>query len=103
MPDVTRLGPRVQPSRAGRALRRLLRPRSGFRWNLVHEYDDVVNRALTHPETPYVRFRCVMPSWDNSARGERWAWIYRGSTRVEIGDPRLLRFGCWSVNPDALG
>jgi lipopolysaccharide biosynthesis protein len=86
MPDVTHLGPRVQPSRPGRAVRRILRPRSGFRWNLVHEYDDIVTLALAHPKTPYVRFRCVMPSWDNSARREQWAWIYRGSTPETYGE-----------------
>lgn len=85
MPDVSRIGPRVQPNRAGRAVRRIFRPQSGFRWNYVHEYDEVVTRALAHPETPYVRFRCVMPSWDNSPRREQWAWIFRGSTPEKYG------------------
>jgi hypothetical protein len=52
----------------------------------VHEYDDTVRLALAQPKTPYVRFRCVMPSWDNSARREQWAWIYRGSTPEKYGE-----------------
>ena len=80
MPDVNRIGPRVEPGRLGRAVRRIMRPRSGHRWNFVHRYENVVEMALAHPATPYVRFRCVMPAWDNSPRRERGAWIYQGST-----------------------
>jgi lipopolysaccharide biosynthesis protein len=80
MPDFGRLGPRVQPGRAGRAVRRLLRPRSGLRLNGVFEYDDLVNQALADDAAEYVRFRCVTPSWDNSARRAEHATIIRGST-----------------------
>jgi lipopolysaccharide biosynthesis protein len=99
------IGPRVQPNLLGRAARRLVRPQSGFRWNNVHEYDDTVRLALAYPHQPYVRFRCVMPSWDNSARREQWAWIYRGSTPAKYGkwlSQALARFVPPSAEEDLI-
>jgi lipopolysaccharide biosynthesis protein len=81
MPDVSRLRRPVGPrSRPGKLLRRLIRPDSPFRTNFVFEYDDVVSEALSQLSPPYLRFRCVMPSWDNSARRKHGAFIFRGST-----------------------
>ncbi len=51
-----------------RALRRVLWPRSVYRVNDLYDYRETVRLALDHPPVPYRRYRCVMPSWDNSAR-----------------------------------
>ncbi len=46
----------------------------------VRTYASEMQRALTEPTTPYRRFPCVMPGWDNSARRDRGAVIYTGAT-----------------------
>jgi Glycosyltransferase WbsX len=84
-PDFDRPGRRVRPNLAGRAVRRFLRPRSGLRWNNVYEYDELVESALADTYRQYVRFPCVTPSWDNSARRERGAVIFRGATPEKYG------------------
>ncbi len=84
-PIFERLGPRVYPSVAIRAVHRLLRKRTGIGWNNVYEYDDVVDRALADAPTDYVRFRCVTPSWDNSPRRAQWAHIFTGATPEKYG------------------
>ncbi len=53
----------------------------------VVSYRDVVEKALSQPEVPWLRFPCVTPSWDNSARRPRDAVILAGS------DPEL--YGAW--------
>jgi lipopolysaccharide biosynthesis protein len=80
MPDLRALGSRLQPNRVGRMLRRTVRPGSGYRWNHVYAYDAIVARALSRSRPPYPRFPCVMPSWDNSPRVRRHAFIVQGST-----------------------
>ena len=46
----------------------------------VARYETLVDRALATPRVGYVRFRCVTPGWDNSARRRRGARILVGST-----------------------
>ena len=35
---------------------------------------------LAKPNPPYLRFPCVMPAWDNTARRESGATMFHGST-----------------------
>jgi len=48
--------------------------------NYIHHYDNLVNGMLEKPIPEYTRFRCVTPSWDNSARRREGANIFTGST-----------------------
>lgn len=79
-PDFGDLPPLIQPSRLVRAVRRLLRPSSGYRHNNVYAYDALVRHALAKPDVVYPRYRCVAPSWDNSARKAKWAAIFMDAT-----------------------
>ncbi|HVF13214.1 MAG TPA: glycoside hydrolase family 99-like domain-containing protein [Acidimicrobiales bacterium] len=46
----------------------------------VHGYDSVARRMLAKRAPSYVRFPCVTPGWDNTARRDRGAVILQGST-----------------------
>jgi lipopolysaccharide biosynthesis protein len=39
-----------------------------------------MRNMLAKPSPPYLRFPCVTPFWDNTARRQRGALILRGST-----------------------
>ena len=51
----------------------------------VHDYDAVAGRMLAKQAPPYLRFPCVTPGWDNTARRDRGAVILRGSTPEAYG------------------
>jgi lipopolysaccharide biosynthesis protein len=70
----------INPNILVRIPRRLFRPNSGYRRNGVYTYDGMVEQALGKPEVDYPRFRCVAPSWDNSARRAKDATIYKDAT-----------------------
>ncbi|MBI1240984.1 MAG: hypothetical protein GC195_05335 [Nostoc sp. RI_552] len=40
----------------------------------------MVERMLQKPSPAYLRFPCVTPSWDNTARRKQGATIFHGST-----------------------
>ena len=82
-PDTRLLGPRVPPDPL-RKLGRAVAPRSGRYRNAVHRYRDLVTRSLAAAQPPYKRFRCVTPSWDNSAR-RRPALVLTGAEPREFG------------------
>lgn len=79
-PDVNVFPARIDLPKWGRAARRVLRPRSGYRFNHVYSYDELVERSLGKPAAAYPRYRCVTPSWDNSARRAQWATIFRDAS-----------------------
>jgi hypothetical protein len=81
-PDTTGLDRTRYETWPRRIVRRVLRPRSQFRRNQILPYDLLVDEALAHldDEAGYVRFPCVMPSWDNSPRRQEGAFIFRGAT-----------------------
>jgi len=86
-------------------------PQAYFDHN-VFSYDDLVTRMLAKPSQPYTWFRCVTPSWDNSARRAKNAMILHQSTpevyerwlgetiqtTVDTfhGDERLLFVNAWN-------
>ena len=56
-----------------------LSPRA-YAENRVHDYAEMARRMLAKPTPSYVRFPCVTPCWDNSARRRTNALIIDGST-----------------------
>lgn len=77
---------RLLASGAPRLLRGLKRAAQGpvRRGHLVYRYGHLVDRALAQPDPGYKRYRCVTPSWDNSPRRVRSAFILTGSTPAEF-------------------
>lgn len=51
---------------------------------MILEYAEMVERALQAPTRPYRWFRCVTPSWDNSARKKN-ALILKGASPEKYG------------------
>ena len=78
----------------------------------VFSYDDLVARMRAKRAQPYTWFRCVTPSWDNSARRAKKAQIFQHSrpqlyeswlramiqTTLDTrdGDERLLFVNAWN-------
>jgi len=50
-----------------------------FRDNHIWDYREFAERMMSLDDPTYLRFRCVMPSWDNSARRETEAFIVANS------------------------
>lgn len=101
-PDVTVFPPRINLNKAGRAVRRVVRPESGYRWNHVYDYRDLVAASLAKPPTDYVRFRSVTPSFDNSSRRPKWATIFRDSSPDAFGDWTAKAVGSLTADNRAL-
>jgi lipopolysaccharide biosynthesis protein len=76
-PDWARTGP-LQLSRSRQFLRRLGIARDHD--DRVFEYAGLVEAAIAAEQPPYKKFRCVAPGWDNTARRQRSAHIFLGST-----------------------
>jgi lipopolysaccharide biosynthesis protein len=51
----------------------------------IYEYADLVRWMNSKPDPSYLRFPCVAPAWDNSARRKSGAVIFRGSTPEHYG------------------
>jgi lipopolysaccharide biosynthesis protein len=51
----------------------------------IWSYPTLMNNMMNKPDFDYTYFRCVCPSWDNSARRKSKAALYKGST------PELFR------------
>ncbi|MCZ4243493.1 glycosyltransferase WbsX family protein [Pedobacter punctiformis] len=47
--------------------------------NFIYSYQSMVNSLINKPKRAYKYFRCVFPSWDNSARRKIHATMYLGS------------------------
>jgi lipopolysaccharide biosynthesis protein len=65
-PDWLRSGPRLSTATDG------IEP-------TVYSYPVTAELARTNGPTPYKRYRCVMPGWDNSPRRGRAATVFAGS------------------------
>lgn len=84
----------------------------GFIDNRVVDYDAMVRGMLSRPNVDWMRFPCVTPSWDNSARKKRGANIFVGSTPEKYkawlqqavasasqrgtGDERIVFINAWN-------
>ncbi len=80
--------------------------------NFVHSYQTLADTMMSKEIPGYQWFRCVTPSWDNSARRKKWAHIYLGSTpekykawlsgaiditRVSLpGEERIVFINAWN-------
>jgi lipopolysaccharide biosynthesis protein len=70
-----------------RILTKLRLSARGYQSEKVHSYASWVERSLRKSSADYLRFPCVTPGWDNSARRASGAFILNDST------PEL--FGYW--------
>ncbi len=46
----------------------------------IYSYSDLMQNMLAKPNVPYLRFPCVTPAWDNTARRQLGATMFQGST-----------------------
>jgi len=53
--------------------------------NSVFNYSDLVEKALFYKIPDYKYYRCITPSWDNSARKKERAHIFKYSTPEAYG------------------
>lgn len=60
--------------------RRLGLTERSFGVNRVVPYERVMKNSLSEAEPAYLRYPCVTPSWDNSARRRQMAFITAGAT-----------------------
>jgi lipopolysaccharide biosynthesis protein len=79
-PDWTNLGPYLGRGRRSQLLRFLRGGRSPWFEHNVFGYEYLMERMLGKEEPGYLRFPCVTPMWDNSARRKTGAVIFQGST-----------------------
>ena len=79
---------------------------------VIHDYRQIVADYLQLPMPAHVRFRCVMPGWDNTARrqddpvmfehtspGAYQAWleaIMETTRQYNFGDERLVFINAWN-------
>ncbi|MHB1459369.1 MAG: glycosyltransferase WbsX family protein [Armatimonadota bacterium] len=79
-PDFARLGPPLFSGRRWLIPRLLGIVPIGLWQNSVLDYSSVVDAMLKNEDLAYLRYPCVTPMWDNSARRETGAIILRNST-----------------------
>jgi hypothetical protein len=80
-------GPPLGKGRSARLARRARVAEQAFESNSVYDYDALVRAALARPQTPYLQFPCVTPSWDNSVRRTHGsAIILKDATPTAYGE-----------------
>lgn len=79
-PDNTSGSERLFPARLERLLSAAGLLPSIFRHERVVSYRSIARAMAARPATPFTRFRCVTPMWDNTARRGERASVYVGST-----------------------
>jgi lipopolysaccharide biosynthesis protein len=79
-PDVRKCGHPLNQGVISRAAHRLGLAYGAYRDNAVFDYIKLVERSLGGRTPVYTRFRCVMPSWDNTPRRQGRATIYRNAS-----------------------
>lgn len=57
----------------------------GFQGRLM-SYDRLAHRYSSRSDVEYVRHRCVVPSWDNTARRQASATIYTGASPAKYAE-----------------
>lgn len=85
-PDWNNLPARIKPHIFSRLLHGAKIVKSPYVENSVFKYKDLVNKALAKAVPDYKYFRCITPSWDNSARKKSRAHIFIKSTPAAYGD-----------------
>lgn len=78
-PDWLSLSHPLGRTRRRRIARRLGRS-SPWLDNDVYSYPALASRMVSRPEPPYLRYACVTPQWDNSARRRNGATVLTGAT-----------------------
>jgi lipopolysaccharide biosynthesis protein len=84
-PDWSNLGPALKKGRKWDILRRLGLSEAAYGANKIFDYSDLVQRMLQKPVPSYLRFPCVTPGWDNTARRKENAVIFHNSTPEKFG------------------
>lgn len=79
-PDFQNLSTPLRRSRGWYWLRKLGLSQKAYGENQIFDYASLVERMIQSDRPPYKRFPCVTPAWDNTARRQSGATIYRGST-----------------------
>jgi lipopolysaccharide biosynthesis protein len=79
-PDWLQLPPPLRRTPAWQRLRRWGLAEPGYGQHRVYSYPALVAAARRKPPADYVRFPCVMPGWDNSARRKQDAVIFVDSS-----------------------
>jgi len=66
------------------------------------DYNHLVQDMLSKPKPDFIRYRCVTPSWDNSARRKKNALIFLNSTPEAYGNwlNKILLDELYSSRPD---
>lgn len=85
IPDFSQQGGPLRWGKKWGATRRLRLTSRGYGDNTVIPYDRVVENMLGRPEPAYLRYPCVTPSWDNTARRAQGAFITRDATPERYG------------------
>jgi lipopolysaccharide biosynthesis protein len=78
-PDVSGFDPIASETKLQTFVReRVLRFRTPYRRHRIAPYSQLVDAALARNAEPvdYVRFPCVVPSWDNTARRKSDGWAF---------------------------
>ncbi|MFZ2900368.1 MAG: glycoside hydrolase family 99-like domain-containing protein [Saprospiraceae bacterium] len=79
-PDWANLPLPLQWGRRWSYLRKVGLVNKAYGDNRIYYYADLVSRMTQKPIPSYLRFPCVTPSWDNTARRKQGAVIFKGST-----------------------
>jgi lipopolysaccharide biosynthesis protein len=67
-------------SRVRKWLRKVGLASRAYGEHTIMTYDEMVERMQNKPEPPYLRYPCVTPSWDNSARRRSGSIILHGAS-----------------------
>lgn len=84
-PDWGGLGNTITSVRGGEVTERLKMAPEGLLKNEVYMYDYMAKNYMKKEKEGYIRFPCVSPRWDNTARREENATIILGSTPQKYG------------------
>lgn len=79
-PDRNNTGPSLFNSPICKQLKKSGIFPKGITENYIYDYDTIASTMLRKPDVDYVRFPCVTPAWDNSARRQKKAMIIVNST-----------------------
>ena len=79
-PDWVNLPAALRQGKIWRLARKLGLSNMTYQDNSVFDYSSIVKLMLQKGTTPYKRFSCVTPAWDNTARRKSKAAIFKDST-----------------------